>query len=133
MNGEDLVNFTCFLTFLMAVGLSVWMLGGMHGAVESDRPNWGTIVTLDLPVNVTRIIQQDDTTFIYQTRGDEEYLLFTGGNQSQLVTRPAGSVGQVYPYERLKRAGSPIQPSVSMIVGRNNGAVETYALRTRGE
>ncbi len=122
-----------YLLFVFAAmgGMVLVHLIGGALATEADKPNWDTATPLDLPVNVTRIIQQDDTTFIYQAQGDEAYVLFSGGDQSKLVTNPKGLVGDSYQVRATSPMQDPPLQSVSLRVTRNTGMVEIYKLPVR--
>lgn len=132
MNFADLAAIAAIL-ILSGLGISIIMgLGAMEDAIKSDQPNWGTVVTLDLPVNVTRIIQQDDTTFIYQATGDEESILFSGLGLTRVVKDPTGNVIEVFTTESLKLNREVTKrPVLEMLIIRDDGSRETHTLPTR--
>jgi len=94
--------------------------------MEADRPNWGTAVILDLPVDVTREIFHFTTTFTYSPRGDERAVFFLQGNRVDKGMKIDVDV----------TADSPVilgpWPTVGLRVIRNNGTVEDYQIPTRG-
>jgi len=116
--------------------------GGIYaGDVITESLGWGSAEShfntapkiLDLPINVTRIIHQEDTTFIYQARGDEESILFSGLGESRVVKDPIGNVIEVFATKDLKLwADAAKRPALEILIIRDNGTRETYSLLTRG-
>ncbi len=100
--------------------------GGMD-----DKSNYGTPVTLDLSINITRIVQQDDTTFIYQARGDEESIIFSGVGKSRVVKNPSGNVIEIFSTEDLKLGRGIDRPTIQMLIIRTDGTREAHNLQTR--
>lgn len=94
--------------------------------MEADRPNWGTAVVLDLPVDVTREILPRTTTFTYSPQGDERAVFFLQENRIDQGMKIEVDVNADYPVKL-----GP-WPMVGLRVIRNNGTVEEYQLPTRG-
>ncbi len=88
--------------------------------------NWGSVEELNLPVNVTRTILPDKTTFKYSPEGDEKYIIFTGwktGNEGPEAQFPNhNSLGFV-----------PVEyPIIDLMIIRLDGREEHYTLLMRG-
>lgn len=130
----DEIFLIIFVVMGIVIGVGVCNIAaGWLGSID-EHPEVGTTTNLDLPINVTRIIHEEDTTFIYQARGDEESLLFSGLGWSRVVKDPTGNVIEVFTTESLKLGRILTKrPTLEMLIIRDNGSRETYALQTRDE
>lgn len=101
-----------------------------YDRVNADRENWNTVTALDLPINVTRIITADRTSFTYSPAGDEAYLFFSlGGESLGTFEGPREAVRVSAPVSaRLYREW----PAAELKVIRMNGTEEIYSLPIRG-
>jgi len=102
-----------------------------NGGID-DKSNYGIPITLDLPINVTRIVQHDDTTFLYQARGDEESIIFSGIGNTRVIQNPKGNIIEIFPTWDLRLSQGLDRPVLEMMIIRDNGTRETYSLPTRG-
>lgn len=102
----------------------------VNKSVEADRANWNTVTAINLPINVTRIITADRTSFTYAPAGDEAFLFFSlGGESLGTFEGPSEAVRVSAPVSaRLYREW----PAVELKVIRMNGTEEIYSLPIRG-
>lgn len=134
MLGDSDVPHVVFISVLLFVVSYFAVIGGVTGVLieKDDYLNWGTTTTLNLSINVTRIIQEDDTTFIYPSRGDEESIILFHIGESRVIKNPTGNVIEIFPTKYLRLSGGLGRPVLEMLIIRNNGTRETYNLPTRG-
>jgi len=115
-----------FVLLVLSLGIIFMVQMPIYDKIDADRPNWDTIVDLDLPVDVTRMISESSTTFVYSPRGDERVVFFTYGGDSVSNNEIKIPLTAHNPSK-----GDP-WPAVGLKVIRNNGPIEEYQLPMRG-
>lgn len=126
-------NQALVLTVAVILFATLWAgIGIFDESVKAqmDRGNWDTAVSLDLPVNVTRVILPGSTMFTYAPRGDEKAVFYIFKDDH--VQSEQYNVS----FHDLARRDGPLlsnawPPAVELKVIRENGTTEEYQLPTR--
>lgn len=129
------------------LALAVLLIGGTFAGCIDHTPDamkdWGTTTTLDLPVNVTRAIGPDITTFTLTPRGDEKYILVETKSYAwnsyfshRITHENPRSPITIQCETRIIDSGfekSEWYRDAELTVSRQNGSVESYTLPARGD
>lgn len=117
------------LVVLGCVGWSAIILLDEYVKYDADKGNWDTAVSLDLPVEVTRVILPGSTVFTYLPRGDEKAVFYVY-DEDHVQAQSYNVSFHDLADSRGFFSDNP-WPTVELKVIRMNGTEEKYKLMTR--